>query len=163
MKTRYFLYTAVTALTLSMGACNKALDIKPTGSIDQSQAIVTAKDVQSTLVGTYNRMAQSDLYAGDIAMYSDLMATQNIINWAGTFQDLTQMVNQDITVNNGFVEDTWLRGYQVINLANNVLANLSKVVADDKDRTEGEAKFIRGLMLFDLVRLYGKDYNDGNP
>jgi len=163
MKRRFFLYTAALGLIVSVAACNKALDIKPTGSIDQAQAIVTAKDVQSTLVGTYNRMAQSDLYAGDIFMYSDLMATQTIVNWTGTFQELTQMVNQKITVDNGFVEDTWLRGYQVINLANNVLANLSKVVPDDKDRTEGEAKFIRGLMYFDLARLYGKAYNDGVP
>lgn len=163
MKRKYFLYTAAIALTVSINACNKALDINPTGSIDQDQAILTAKDVQSTLIGTYNRMAQSDLYAGDILMYSDLMATQTIINWNGTFQELTQMVNQKITVDNGFVEDTWLRGYQTINLANNVLANLSKVVPDDKDRTEGEAKFIRGLMYFDLVRLYGKAYNDGDP
>jgi tetratricopeptide (TPR) repeat protein len=163
MKRKYFLYTAAIALIVSVAACNKALDIKPTGSIDQSQAILTAKDVQSTLVGTYNRMAQSDLYAGDIFMYSDLMATQTIVNWTGTFQELTQMVNQKIIVDNGFVQDTWLRGYQTINLANNVLANLNKVVADDKDRTEGEAKFIRGLMYFDLARLYGKAYNDGTP
>lgn len=163
MKRKYFLYTAAIAFIVSVAACNKSLDIKPTGSIDQDQAIITAKDVQSTLVGTYNRLAQSDLYAGDIALYSDLMATQTLINWTGTFQDLTQMVNQAITVDNGFVQDTWLRSYQVINLANNVLANLGKVNADDKDRTEGEAKFIRGLMYFDLARLYGKAYNDGNP
>jgi tetratricopeptide (TPR) repeat protein len=164
MKRKNYIYISAFALTLCLNACKKPLDIKPKGSIDQTQAILTAKDVQSTLVGTYNRMAQSGVYGGEIFLYSDLLATQSIINWTGTFQDLTQMVNQEITNDNGFALTTWQEGYQVINQTNNVLANLKLVtVADDATRIEGEAKFIRGLMYFDLARLYGKAWNDGSP
>lgn len=164
MKRRNYIYISALTLTMCLNACKKPLDIKPTGSIDQTQAILTAKDVQSTLVGTYNRMAQSGVYGGEVFLYSDLLATQNIINWTGTFQDLTQMVNQEITNDNNFALTTWQEGYQVINLSNNVLANLKLItVADDAQRTEGEAKFIRGLMYFDLARLYGRAWNDGSP
>jgi starch-binding outer membrane protein, SusD/RagB family len=163
MKRENYIYITVFILTICLNACKKPLDIKPTGSIDQSQAILTAKDVQSTLVGTYNRMGQAGMYGGEIFLYSDLLATQTIINWTGTFQDLTQMVNQEMTNDNGFASTTWLEGYQVINQTNNVLANLKLVGADDVDRIEGEAKFIRGLTYFDLARLYGKAWNDGSP
>jgi len=37
------------------------------------------------------------------------------------------------------------------------------VVDAEKDRVEGEAKFIRGSAYFDLVRMYAKAWNDGDP
>jgi len=76
---------------------------------------------------------------------------------------LIQMTNQSIPNDNSFVNSVWLDGYEVINQANNVLANLDKVAAGDKDRTEGEAKFLRGMTYFDLVRVFGKAWNDGDP
>ncbi|MDB5134833.1 MAG: SusD family protein, partial [Mucilaginibacter sp.] len=145
-----------------LSACNKELNLKPYQSIEQSQAILTAQDVQITLVGAYNRAVLADLYGGGVFIYPDLMATQSTINWHGTYQGLTQMTNQTIPNDNTFVNGVWLDGYEVINQANNVLANLSKVAAGDKDRTEGEAKFLRGMTYFDLVRLFGKAWNDGD-
>ena len=49
-----------------------------------------------------------------------------------------------------------IAAYSAINSVNNVLSAMDKVNATDKDRTEGEAKFIRGLIYFDLVRLFGR-------
>lgn len=163
MKKLNYISTAALALTVCLTACNKALDLKPTGSIDQTQAILTSNDVQSTLVGTYNRMGLSDVYGGGVFVYEDLLATQSVVNFAGTFQGLSQMANQAMTNDNGFAENTWLGAYQVINQTNNVLANLTKADADQADRIEGEAKFMRGLTYFDLARIYGKAWNDGDP
>jgi hypothetical protein len=157
------IYIGVAITTFLISACNKQLDLKPYQSIDQSSAIVTAQDVQITLVGGYNRMGLSDLYGGGVFLYPDLLATQTIIDWQGTFQDLTDMTNQQITIDNPAVNSVWYDGYQVINQANNVLANLGKVASGDKDRTQGEAEFIRGLTYFDLARLFGRAWNDGDP
>ena len=157
------IYAGAISLTLLLTACNKDLNLKPHQQIEQDQAILTAKDVQITLVGAYNRAGLADLYGGGVFLYPDLMATQTVLNWQGTFQGLTQMVDQTIPVDNGFVNSVWLDGYQVINQANNVLANLSKVGAADQARTKGEAEFLRGMTYFDLVRLFGKAWNDGDP
>jgi len=163
MKKLNKIYIGALSAALLLGACNKQLDLKPFQQIQQSQAILTAQDVQITLVGAYNRAGLSDLYGGGVFLYPDLMATQTAIDWQGTFQGLTQMVNQNIPVDNGFVNSTWADGYQVINQANNVLANLSKVSSANAPRTEGEAKFLRGMTYFDLARLFGKAWNDGDP
>ncbi|WP_419761800.1 RagB/SusD family nutrient uptake outer membrane protein [Algibacter miyuki] len=40
---------------------------------------------------------------------------------------------------------------------------INKVDAAKQNKVEGEAKFIRGASYFELVRLFGKAYNDGSP
>jgi hypothetical protein len=56
-----------------------------------------------------------------------------------------------------------LAGYKVINDVNNVLSALSVVAAKDTARVSGEAKFVRAVSLFEMVRLYAKSWNDGDP
>lgn len=154
--------TAFTTIVL-LGACNKELNLNPHNQIESEKAILTATDVQSTLIGAYNRMSLSDLYGGRVFLEPDLMATQTYIDWSGTYQGLTQMVSQQIPNDNTFVNSIWLDAYRVINQANNVLANLDKLAAGDKNSVEGQAKFLRGLVYFELVRLFGKSWNDGDP
>jgi tetratricopeptide (TPR) repeat protein len=108
-------------------------------------------------------MSLTDLYGGSVFLEPDLMATQTLTDWQGTFQGLTQMVNQQIPVDNTFVNAIWLDAYRVINQTNNVLANLDKVTAANKNTTEGQAKFLRGLVYFEMVRIFGKSWNDGDP
>jgi starch-binding outer membrane protein, SusD/RagB family len=163
MKTIKILFITALTVAFALGSCNKALDLKPFQSIDQSQALLTSNDVQITLVGAYNLLTNGNLYGGGIFVDPDLMATQNVTEWTGTFQGLTQMVDQQIPINNAFVEGVWLAAYAAINSTNNVLSALDKVNAADKDRVEGEAKFIRGLTYFDLARLFGRAWNDGDP
>jgi len=163
MKKLNRIYTGALGAILLLCACNKDLNLNPYQQIAQSQAILTAQDVQVTLIGAYNRMGLSDLYGGGVFLYPDMLASQTDISWHGTFDQITQMSGQAILISNSFVDATWLDGYQVINQANNVLANLDKVGSGDKDRTEGEAEFLRGLTYFDLARLYGRAWNDGDP
>jgi len=161
MKKLNKIYLAALSTIVLLCACNKQLDLKPYQSVEQTVAIVTPQDVQITLVGAYNRAGLTDLYGGGAFLYPDLMSTQTILTWQGTFQTLTQMVDQAIAIDNSDVDFTWLDGYQVINQANNVLANL-KIVNNDPT-TEGGAKFLRGLVYFDLARLFGRAWNDGDP
>lgn len=146
-----------------LGGCNKQLNQQPFQQIQQTQAIQTAADVQVTLVGAYNRANLTDLYGGGAYLYPDLMAMQTVINWQGTYQGLTQVFGQTIPNDNGFINGVWAGAYQTINQANNVLANIKKVAIADSSRTAGEARFLRGMVYFDLVRLFGRSWNDGDP
>lgn len=152
-------------LTFSIAfiACNKKLDITPTQSIDEANALNTSSGVLTALNGAYANLGNASFYGGDVFLYSDLLGDAGELKWSGTFQGLTQIYNKAIPKNNGFVTSTWLQGYRVVNDVNNVLGALSVVDASAKDRVEGEAKFIRGSVYFDLVRLFAKAYNDGAP
>ncbi|MEP7144494.1 MAG: RagB/SusD family nutrient uptake outer membrane protein [Ferruginibacter sp.] len=157
------LFSIVLIGALAFGDSCKKLDTKATQSIDESAALNTSADVQVALVGSYSDLEDADLYGGTAFVSADLLADVNEISWSGTYQGLTQIHNKTIPVDNDFVRDTWLAGYRAINDVNNVLSALAVVEADQKDRIEGEASFIRGAVYFELVRLYAKSWNDGTP
>ena len=159
----YIKYIVTFGTLITLGACKKELNLKPFNQIETSTALLTETDVQSTLIGAYNRAGLPDLYGGGVFLEPDLLTSQTVIDWSGTFQDYTQMVVQQITNNNAFVNLNWLDAYRVINQCNYVLANLDKVSANNKNNVEAEAKFLRGLVYFDLARLFGKAWNDGSP
>lgn len=63
----------------------------------------------------------------------------------------------NVVADNGIVNDFWNASYATIQRANLVLGNIDKVTMSDSSRTQytGEAKFLRALMYFNLVRIYG--------
>jgi len=157
------LYILIGFVAFTLYSCNKNLDTKPTSSIDASDVFKTSDDVIGALKGTYDDLGDGDLYGGQVFLGADLLGDSDQLNWSGTYEQFTQIHNKTILVNNSFVADTWLAGYKVINDVNNVLAHIDLVVEAEKERVEGEAKFIRGSVYFDLIRMYGKAWNDGDP
>jgi tetratricopeptide (TPR) repeat protein len=162
MQKRLINIFSVTAL-LFLFSCTKQLDTAPTQSIDETTALETSQDVEVALVGAYSDLGASAFYGGNIFVCADLLGDYNELNWSGTYQGMTQIKNKDIPVDNGFVSDSWLAGYRTINDVNNVLSAIDVVTDDKKDKVQGEAKFIRGAVYFDLVRLFAKAWNDGDP
>ena len=162
MRTK-IIYILIGFVGLSLFSCDKKLDTKPSSSIDANDAFKTSDDVIGALKGCYDDLGDGDFYGGYVFLGADLLGDSENLDWSGTYQEFTQIHNKSIPVTNAFVASTWLAGYKVINDANNVLAHVNLVVDADKDRVEGEARFIRGSAYFDLVRMYAKAWNDGDP
>jgi len=144
-------------------SCSKELDTSPTQSVDAGTALLTSSDVKAALVGAYSDFGDADFYGGRVFMEKDLLANVNDLNWSGTYQGLTQIANKAIPVDNGYVASVWLDGYTAINDVNNVLSAMSVVSTTDSASVLGSAKFIRGASYFELVRMFGKAWNDGTP
>ena len=150
-----FIKISSVALLLLTMACNKKLDIQPKQSIDATTAITTPADVEAAVVGAYSIMGGSNLYGTNLLMVPDLLATSGYASWVGTFTNYRQVANKSMTRDNATASGTWQSGYSAINMANIVLDALNVVSdADLKSQYEGEALFIRGIMHFELVRLY---------
>ena len=163
MKMKNLILIILTGFLFTIYSCNKQLDTKPTSSIDVNDVFKTSDDVVGALKGSYADLGAGAFYGGRIFLGADLLGDSGNLDWSGTYQEFTQIYNKNIPVTNAFVSGTWLAGYKVINDVNNVLAHLNLVVDAEKDRVEGEAKFIRGSVYFDLVRMYAKAWNDGDP
>ncbi|WP_460471585.1 RagB/SusD family nutrient uptake outer membrane protein [Emticicia fontis] len=146
-----------------MTSCDKQLDVKPTASIEETEALTNSLAVEVTLTGAYNALSSINLYGGAIQYSGDLMGDESEVRFAGTFAQLDEIWRKTFTTSNSQVQATWLAGYNTINVANNVISAIDKVDADKKNQVEGAAYFIRGMVYFDLVRFWGKAWGDGDP
>lgn len=163
MKIRIIKNLLALLMVVSFTACEKRLDIEPTQSVDESMALRTSSDVEAALIGAYNNAGDGDVLGGNAKVNQELLGAFNEINWSGTFQGMTQMYNKSIPVNNAFITATWTNTYDAINTVNNVLSAMDKVDDAKKDKVEGESRFLRALMYYELVNMYARDWSDGDP
>ncbi|HEX6983702.1 MAG TPA: RagB/SusD family nutrient uptake outer membrane protein [Balneolaceae bacterium] len=145
------------------GGCDSLLSTEPKQSISSEIALTNSDNVELVLVGAYDALSDEDAYGGYTMLLPDLLANSGDLAWDGTYTGMRNIWLKEQTVSNGFVEDTWLAFYNMINITNNVLSALDVVDADIRGRVEGEAKFLRGVAYFELVRLYAKPWNQGDP
>jgi starch-binding outer membrane protein, SusD/RagB family len=150
-------------IAIALLGCADKLDIQPLNTVGSTQALSTSGDVEALLVGAYTAMGDNDVYGGNLLRDADLLGDDGEITWDGTFVDPGEIWAKKMLKTNGQAQETWINAYITINDANIVLANLDKVTADKKNRVEGEAKFLRGTMYFELARTYGKTWVDGSP
>lgn len=158
---KYWLYAG--AVSLLITACDNRLNVVPTQSIEQSQALNTEQDVQITLVGTYDGLSDVNLYGGGIQYIGDLMGDNRDVIFGGTYATIDEIWRKTVTTSNTVTRDFWLDGYNAINRTNNVLSALAKVGETNRGNAEGQARFIRGALYFELVKAFGKSWNDGTP
>lgn len=149
-------------LAIGFIACDDNLDVEPEQNLSPEVATESPANIKTILNNIYGVARSGDSYAGGIGMASELLANAGDLQWNGTFVQPGEYNEKAILADNSFVRDIWLNAYEISNQANIVLDNLD-VFDDEDDRatTEGEAKFLRGLAYFDLVRLFAKPYVAG--
>jgi len=164
MKKTIYALATVLLLMGTMTSCDKKLEIEPLNNVNADKALLTSSDVEAALVGCYTGIQNAQVYGGYIQLMSDLLADNGEITFVGTFIQPNQINRKSIQKDNSFVSAIWVNAYNAINRTNNVLANLDKLdTPAKKARVEGEARFLRAAMYFDLVRLYAKDWGDASP
>lgn len=147
---KIFYCAALAGLLLTAG-CQDYLDVTPKSSLVEDSYFATTAEVETGVLNIYNTL--QDVPASEIQL-SELRA-DNLApnNFEG---DWAAIENFSETSSSEFVTTFWRTSYYVIGRANVVLKYLDNVTdADKKARFEGEARFARALMLFNLVRLYG--------
>ncbi|HYE55609.1 MAG TPA: RagB/SusD family nutrient uptake outer membrane protein [Chitinophagaceae bacterium] len=155
-----FRYLILLLLVAGIQGCTKKLDLEPQQSIDANTALTTASDVEAAVIGTYSILAGGELYGTNLLMIPDLQASEDYVSWRGTFQGQRQISLKNMTRDNAEANRTWTAAYRAINMANIVLDAVDVVEDEDlRDQYEGEALFIRGIMHFELVRLFAKPWN----
>ncbi|QNL51732.1 RagB/SusD family nutrient uptake outer membrane protein [Olivibacter sp. SDN3] len=142
-------------------ACNKRLDIEPEQSIPTEVALSTSQNIENLLTGAYNRAGRIDMYGGRLQLLSDLYGFTDQAAWYGTFQQPRQVFNKSVLVDNSFVSAYWLDAYTLVNMTNLIIDHLEIVDEDIRADVSGGAKFLRGLTYFDLVRMFGAPYEEG--
>ncbi|MEN9831852.1 MAG: hypothetical protein RLZZ487_1457, partial [Pseudomonadota bacterium] len=87
-----------------------------------------------------------------------------VIAHTGTFPTFAQFANRQILPDNTNVTNMWNAIYGGINRVNTIIASAETLndPAFNKTQAIGEARFLRGLMYFDLLRAFGGSSNGFN-
>jgi tetratricopeptide (TPR) repeat protein len=147
-------------LLLGLTSCKKFLDVKPTNSGDAAIAIQTPADAQVMINGIMRGMTSSDYYGRSFMLYGDVKGGDFTIFSRGRGADGLYMF--DHAANTGSNSGFWATLYFNILQTNNLLESITKLEANGVTglgSAKGQALTARALMYFDLVRLYGKPYD----
>lgn len=143
-------------MVLALGACHdELLNPVPESVLTTVNAFNTAKDMDLAVLGVYNAYKQRTQTDYELMeMPSDNMYAFYFATAPGIEEITVLQVNPENAKLNSF----WKSTYNGIFRANSVLANVEKptdYAAGKKEQYIGEAKFMRALMYFDLVRIFG--------
>lgn len=143
------------AFVITTSSCKKDfIERTPVSSVTIDNLYKTDKDYLDAVTGTY--AALRDSYS-TMWQFGDIRGDDAFIYVSN--QPSVQAVDLfSINSTDGLLNNTWANNYIVINRANNILARLESAdiaVVKNKDQYIGEAKFLRALAYFNLVRIFG--------
>ncbi|NND05290.1 MAG: RagB/SusD family nutrient uptake outer membrane protein [Saprospiraceae bacterium] len=140
--------------TAFMSSCS--LDEDPLSLITPDEFFHEDRDAQSSIDAIYTYInGGASIYARYFwlvnAMASDLG------RYRGTDPDLAEFASMSVTPQNSILLEIWQGLYAGINAANFAIENIPSVPISDmeKDVFIAEARFLRAIFYFDLMRLFG--------
>lgn len=149
---------------LSGVSCNKWLDLEPLDGITGAEFWKTKEQVQAAVTGAYASLLGSPSGGRSLAeslfLWGELRADM-ISATTGTTNEEVDVINVNILPTNSIAN--WRSVYQTINYCNTIIDFAPKVI--DRDQTFStdalnhslaEAKTLRALMYFYLVRTFGE-------
>lgn len=151
----------IIAAAVTFSSCKDFLDVKPSNQGDSSTSISSASDAEVMINGLMSKMSSSSYYGRDFLLYGDAKGGDVTIYTAGFGGDDLYYFShsQTSSARSGY----WSQIYNCILQANNIITNIYALQeagsTEDFDNYLGQALTARGMMHFDLVRLYGKPYN----
>lgn len=167
MKLRYkFIFTFVTFGALVSTSCQKeVLDHNPQASLSASAAITDAASVNAAILGIYSSMQSGNYYGLRYQAFAEIYADN--VSHVGTFPSFLQIFNRQILPDNTEVTNMWNSIYSGVNRANTVIAAIPNITDGNlnKDQRLAEARALRAMLYFDLIRYWGgtnSGYNNPN-
>lgn len=160
-------------LAASLSSCvNDWLDVAPSDGTDADAALTSSSDLDAARTGMYKALkgngslvdyygqqffVYGDVHAGDDYQYNNLGGS----NRASFYYDMNYQTASE------FTNVAWKSPYIVIGRANRIIAAAEGGALSDAaeakatiDQYAAEAKVLRALAHFDLVRIYGKPYTE---
>ncbi|MBE9463769.1 RagB/SusD family nutrient uptake outer membrane protein [Dyadobacter subterraneus] len=129
---------------------------QPTTTIDETTALANESDVQTVTTGTYALLINANYTtSGHYLMEypSDEIAQGQISS-----NDLTRLYRYTHINTSTHATAFWSQAYKVIAAANKVIAFVPDNASDELKQLKGENLFLRAMVHFNLVRMFGRPY-----
>ncbi len=155
------IWLAVVTISIGFYSCKK-LDESPSSLIVSSQFYKTSADAASAVNAVYSTLNSDPngdfpLYGRQLNLLVENASDNQVYSPSNTNPDVRAMGTVTYISSNSRIQKVWQQLYSGINKANIAIDNIPAIQMDTtlRARLVRESKFIRGLLYFDLVRLYG--------
>ena len=160
MKKKIITISCFAAFVLAGTSCKKSfLEQTPVNAVELTASFRTPDDVLTAVNGIYQSLRSTNNIGENSGLWTDERSddtgrNDNQSNAGEPFQ----FNDFSLLPSNTYLKSHWVSLYSTVSRANVVLANIDRVSFSDpnlKQQYIAEAKFLRALMYFHLVRLWG--------
>lgn len=158
MKTAYKFLSILLAGSM-LSSCNDLLTETPSAGYDKDTYFETVEKADMAILGIMNSISDYNHYGQD----EMAMPTSDDMYFSSRTQSdnkINDISHYRYNSGNDWVEYLWRMKYQGIDRANTAILGISGMpdFASDPDlrRLEGEARFLRAFLTFDLIKYWGE-------
>jgi tetratricopeptide (TPR) repeat protein len=158
MKKYYIILLSIFAISLS--SCEKLLDKEPTDKISLEDLFKDVSGSKTALAGAYHSLLEESHYQKNLMVYPDILGG-NIKFSKTTNLRLEDVFNAVQNAQESTMNETYSYLYSELNNVNNIIkyTPTAEGSSTEKAKVIAEAKCIRALIHFDLVRIFARPFN----
>lgn len=158
--------TKVAALLLPVAAGVLActdLALDPQTAVSDDAYFESVADFGAAIVGVYDQMTLADYYGRSLHLMSDIMGEDVKQNSsANRYQEFADFEGLPVS-GHDYETELWAEGYEAINMLNMIINadadfDPPSGVATEYNQILGEAYALRGLVFFDMVKMFAQHY-----
>jgi starch-binding outer membrane protein, SusD/RagB family len=143
---------------ISIGSCKKFLQQDPYNRLSITDVFKDFEGARAVLIGCYDNLRESDYYMRDVTFYADLLGgNTKYSKISNQYLFQTYNFNNDAITNE--MRNFYNIAYNTIYRCNSIIENVDNAVDANvyqKNRMLADAKTIRALAHFDLVRIFAQ-------
>lgn len=145
-------YIVIILIALSTLSCSDFINEEVFTSATPDKFYKNEKELTSAVNAAYNSFQTADYYDNQIFMVADASTDMLDTPWKNVYDVFSTDAGNDI------YKIIWEATWKANNAVNAVIEKGPSAVMDEelKSRLIGEAKFLRALNYFNLVRMYGR-------
>ncbi len=160
------IYTIALGIGLILSSCgDDYLDVEPMTEVLDNNFYRTVADAEMALVGCYDGYQRTSSNGNQSFFVTSEVLSDNTFGGTGStdgrgYQALDRFDITQSPSDNNLFNGTWSDYYAGIFRCNTLLSKLDGIAFESatatRNRIEGETRYLRALMYFDLVRLFEK-------
>jgi len=152
---KYFICSIL--LMAFLTGCEETLNYEVKGKLTLENFFQTRDDAIASVNAIYDALGEVDLYKSTLWLVQDIASDDCHALPTWNDPNAHQFDRYNLQANNNYITGLWRTSYQLVSRANLTINRVPAINMDEslKNRLLGEAKFLRALSYFNLVRLFG--------